>query len=128
MNIALEAKTNDYRLNDPIGNLQPFANSYEVAIDSLNQYDEIKIYTAGSEYRFTLTDPCSLTGSLAGGQLGEGTLEAQLVAVREGAKLNLKDELSIIGEGMRLIFYFLADDRNLVTSPIKRLALLKHKR
>ncbi|MCI0489555.1 MAG: hypothetical protein L0229_23440 [Blastocatellia bacterium] len=130
MNIVLEARTNDYSMSEAIGSsqtlTQPHAHGYEVNIDSLDRHDEIRIYTGRSEYRFLLTDPVSLLGLLAGGQLGEEPVEAQLLAVRDDDGFHLKDDFSIIGRGMRIIFHILADERTLATSPVTRLALVKH--
>lgn len=129
MNIALEAKTNNYRMNDAIYSshtlTQPHTHRNEIAIDSLNRHDEIRIYTGRSEYRFVLTGPVGLCGLLAGGQIGEEPVDAQLLAVRDDNGFRLKDDFSVIGKGMRIIFHILADERNLVTSPITGVALVK---
>ncbi|MCI0487592.1 MAG: hypothetical protein L0229_13455 [Blastocatellia bacterium] len=130
MNTDIENRASNQSMNDRFANskplTQPVATMNEVAIDSLNRHDEIKIYTGRSEYRFMLTDPVDLRGLLTGGQMGEELAEVNLLAIRDDDGFHLKDDVSAISKGMRIIFHIPAGERNLVTSPITRLVLLKN--
>lgn len=99
----------------------------EINIDSFNRGDELRILTESSIYSFSLTDPARLRGLLTGGQLGEELVEADLLAVGDDDGFHLRYVLSVIGKGMRIIFYIPAGERNLVTSPVTKLYLIKNR-
>ena len=130
MDSGIEKKENNPAINDDFVNTKPLTktvlNTNEIAIDSLNNHDELKLNTGRSEYRFMLTDPDNQRGLLTGGQLGEELAEANILAVRDDDGFHLIDESSRIGVGMRIIFHIPSGVRNLVTSPITKLVLIKN--
>lgn len=125
MNADMENQLMNDRLTDLSLLTQPAATMNEIKIDSLNKRDEIVIHTGNSQYSFLLTDTARLRGLLTGGQLGEELVEADLLAVGDDDGFHLRYILSAIGKGMRIIFYIPAGERNLVTSHITTLFLVK---
>ncbi len=129
MNTSIENTAINPMMNGRLVNSGPLvgpdATIKEVAIDSLDHGDLIRIYTEKREYRFLLTDPAALNGLLTGGQLGEELTLANLLSICDDKGFHLKEDIAAISKGMRLLFYIPAGKRNLITSKITRLALEK---
>ncbi len=129
MNTSIENTAINPMMNETLINTWPLAGPEvaikEVAIDSLDHGDLIRIYTEKREYRFLLTDPAALNGLLTGGQLGEELTLANLLSICDDKGFHLKEDIAAISKGMRLVFHIPAGKRNLVTSRITMLVLEK---
>ena len=131
MNTDIERDSDGIPMTDGFANTQPLTQPAKtinsIEIDSLNPCDEITLFTGSSQYKFMVTDSAHLTGLLTGGQIGNETVEANLLAVQDDNGFRLNGDFSVLRKGMRVIFHIAAGERNLITSFVRQLFITRNR-